>query len=162
MLLGLPAHPLLVHFAVASVPVAAIVAILTVLWPAARRRLGIITPILTGVALICTVVAQETGESLQAQVPASALIQQHAELGDKLAPMTAVLFLLTAADWLWHRYWAPGGRRAGANAAHGWRRAVPPALTVLTVLATVAAIVMVVLVGHGGAAAVWTRQVPAS
>lgn len=161
MLFGLPAHPLLVHFAVASVPVAAIIAVLTALWPAARRRLGIITPILVGVALVCTAIAQETGEWLQEQLPASPLIERHADLGGTLAPIMAGLFIVTAADWAWRRYWAPGGRRAGARAGHGWRAAVPPVLAGLTVVAAVAATVMVALIGDAGAVAVWTGRVPA-
>lgn len=160
MLFGLPAHPLLVHFAVASVPVAALVSILTALWPAARRRLGIITPILAGVALVCTAVAQESGEWLQEQLPASPLIERHADLGATLTPIMVGLFLITAADWTWRRYWAPGGRRADARAGRGWRAFVPPVLAVLTVAAAVAATVMVVLIGDAGAVAVWTGRVP--
>ena len=42
---GLPLHVLLVHFIVVGVPLAALLTVLSALWPAARRRLGIITPL---------------------------------------------------------------------------------------------------------------------
>jgi hypothetical protein len=50
---GLPAHTLLVHIVVVMVPLTALLVILTVLWPAAQRRLGIITPL----AVFATLVA---------------------------------------------------------------------------------------------------------
>ncbi len=43
---GLPAHILLVHLVLAAVPIAALVLVVAALWPAAGRRLGIITPII--------------------------------------------------------------------------------------------------------------------
>lgn len=37
---GLPAHPLLAHVVAIFVPLTALLAILVVVWPAARRRIG--------------------------------------------------------------------------------------------------------------------------
>ena len=37
---GLPTHPLLAHLVAVLVPLTALLAVLVVLWPAARRRLG--------------------------------------------------------------------------------------------------------------------------
>ena len=50
---GLPLHPLFVHAVVMLIPVASIAAILGTLWPAARRKLGIVTPLLTLAAAAC-------------------------------------------------------------------------------------------------------------
>ena len=49
---GLPAHVLLVHLVIAAVPIASLVVIVCALWPAARRRVGIILPIIVLGALI--------------------------------------------------------------------------------------------------------------
>jgi len=49
---GLPAHVLLVHAVVIVIPLAALLTVLSALWPAARRRLGIVTPIVALIALI--------------------------------------------------------------------------------------------------------------
>ena len=50
---GLPTHILLVHAVIVLVPIAALLTVLSAVWPAARRRLGIITPLVGLVALIC-------------------------------------------------------------------------------------------------------------
>ena len=42
---GLPIHILLVHAVVVLVPLAALLTMLSAVWPAARRRIGIITPL---------------------------------------------------------------------------------------------------------------------
>lgn len=41
MIGDLPLHPLFVHLATVAVPVAALVGLVFALWPAARRRVGI-------------------------------------------------------------------------------------------------------------------------
>ncbi|BDZ45809.1 hypothetical protein [Naasia aerilata] len=51
---GLPLHPLLVHSVIALVPITALAVVLHAVWPAARRRLGIVTP-LAGLALLVAV-----------------------------------------------------------------------------------------------------------
>lgn len=49
---GLPAHILLIHLVVLGIPVAALLTVLSAVWPAARRRLGVATPIIALLALI--------------------------------------------------------------------------------------------------------------
>lgn len=49
---GLPMHPLLVHLAVVLVPLSSLLLVLHVSWPAARRRLGWVTPAVALAALI--------------------------------------------------------------------------------------------------------------
>ena len=54
---GLPLHVLLVHGVIVLIPLAALLTVLSAVWPAARRRLGIITPLVALAALIAVPVA---------------------------------------------------------------------------------------------------------
>src|SRR5690606_37393735 len=49
---GLPLHPLLVHAVVILVPLTALALVLGSLWPAARRRLGIVTPLAAALLVV--------------------------------------------------------------------------------------------------------------
>ena len=86
---GLPAHVLLVHLVVVGVPVAALLTVLSAVWPAANRRLGVITPVVAMLALVCVPITTSAGEWLQARVfhgYTDPNITRHAELGDELLP----------------------------------------------------------------------------
>lgn len=62
---GIPAHPLLVHFVVVLVPIAAILTLCSALWPAAHRRLGIVTPLTALVSLALVPLTTHAGEWLE-------------------------------------------------------------------------------------------------
>jgi hypothetical protein len=82
---GLPLHVLLVHFVVIVVPLAALCTVLAA-WPAARRRLGIVTPIIALAALIAVPITTDAGQWLEARVGHSELIAAHKALGETLLP----------------------------------------------------------------------------
>ena len=63
-----PLHVLIVHAVVVFIPLAALLTVLSAVWPAARRRLGIVTPIVALLALILVPFAANAGEWLQARV----------------------------------------------------------------------------------------------
>lgn len=169
---GLPAHPLLVHLVVVLVPLAALMAIVSALWPAARRRLGVLTPLVALVALVSVPLTTHAGEWLEARTPPDPLVARHAELGDQLLPWAAGLFVLAAAGWLWARRPVPDGQdqvrpasghRAGVG--DGLRgNAVMVVIAVLSVVVAVGSVVQVYRIGDSGAKAVWhgayTSQVP--
>src|SRR4051794_7414731 len=119
--LGLPTHALIVHATVVLLPLAALAVLLHALWPAARRRLGVVTPVLAGVALVLTPLSTASGETLEHQVARSALIHRHAELADGLLPWTLGLFVVAAGLWLLDRR-----RRAERNGHVPERRGLPP------------------------------------
>src|SRR3954470_17807342 len=100
---GLPTHILFVHATVVFIPLAALLVLLHVFWPAARRRLGIVTPIVAGIALVLTPLSTQSGEVLEHQLPESDLIHQHAELADGLLPWVIALFVVAVALWLLDR-----------------------------------------------------------
>jgi hypothetical protein len=145
---GLPTHALLVHATVVLVPLAALAVLLHAFWPEARRRLGIVTPLLAGVALVLTPLSTQSGEVLERQVPHSDLIERHAQLADGLLPWTLGLFVVAVGLWLLDR------RRAGDRSARGpaW---LPVVAGVLAAVAVVGVVQQVVRIGHAGAQATW-------
>jgi hypothetical protein len=171
---GLPAHVLLVHAVVVLVPLAALLLVVAALWPAARRRLGLATPVLAVVALLSVPPAKEAGEWLERHVPNDPLVQHHVQYGDAVLPW--VLGLAVVACGLWAMGVASDRRdRPAADATglvergHGVvARAVPAwaagtaALVVAAVLAVglgVGSFVAVYRAGDSGARAAWHGQV---
>lgn len=148
---GIPVHVLLVHAVVVLVPLAAILAIVSCLWPAARRKLGILVPLSALVGLIFVPLATSAGEWLEERVQETDLVEKHTELGDSLTVWAVLLFVLAAGLWLLDtaigRSWSlPGFLRSP------WARRVGGALLVIV---AVVAIVQVYRIGDSGAKAVW-------
>lgn len=160
---GLPLHPLLVHAVVVLLPLAALMLILGSLWPAARRKFGILTPIIALAALIAVPLTTQAGEALERQTEPSAILEQHTELGDHLLPWAAGLFLIALAQWLWFRR----PRRTDDRPATR-RPVVGIVLAVAAIAISVGATIDVVRIGDSGAQAVWmdstssTDKVPAT
>jgi hypothetical protein len=146
---GLPTHALLVHATVVLIPLAALAVLLHALWPVARRRLGVVTPLLAGVALVLTPLSTESGEGLEELVGGGPLVERHAELAEGLLPWAIGLFVVAAGLWLLDRV-----RRRGATGLAG-ARWVPVVAGVLAVVAAVGVTQQVVRVGHAGAQATW-------
>lgn len=148
---GLPIHVLLVHLVVIVVPLAALCLLLSAFWPAARHRLGVVTPLVALVGLVAVPFTTAAGEWLQARVGATPLLERHASLGPLLLPWVIAVFVIAVALWLWYRVDPALPRRA--------RIAVVLALDVAAVVAAIASVVLVVLIGESGSAAVWTGVV---
>lgn len=152
---GLPAHPLLVHAVVVLIPLAALMVVVGSVWPAARRRLGILTPIVALVALVFVPLAKEAGEALERQVPESAVLERHTELGDQLLPWAIGLFVVAAGQWLWFRL---RERRGERRSAPGRSRVLTLVIAVVAIVVSVGTTVSVVQVGDSGARAVWSSD----
>ncbi|MCJ1698036.1 hypothetical protein MT349_19810 [Rathayibacter caricis] len=149
---GLPLHPLLVHAVVVLLPLAALMLILGSVWPAARRKFGILTPIIALAALIAVPLTTQAGEALERQTEPSAILEQHTELGDHLLPWAAGLFLVALAQWLWfHRT-----RRTDDHATTRRPIIVGIVLAVAAIAISVGATIDVVRIGDSGAQAVWS------
>ncbi|MDF2442248.1 MAG: hypothetical protein JWR01_451 [Subtercola sp.] len=103
---GLPLHILLVHVVVIVLPAAALLTVLGAVWPAFRRKLGVLTPIVALVGLISVPLATNAGEWLEARVNSTPLIQAHVALGDTLLPWAVGQFVLATAIWVWYRWFA--------------------------------------------------------
>jgi hypothetical protein len=153
---GLPLHVLLVHFVVVLVPLTAIAAVLVPIWPAARRRLGIVVPLLALADLILVPVVMSAGEWLMARVPATPLIQEHAALGRMLLPWVIALFAFTVVQWAWFFFFdRPDSPRRPSAVV---RRIAIVVLTVLALVLAVGTTVEVVLIGEAGSRAIWQNS----
>jgi hypothetical protein len=169
---GLPAHVLLVHVTVVALPVAALCTVLSACWPTARRRLGVVTPLLALVGLVMVPVTVSAGEWLYDRVGHTPQLEHHEKLGEGLLPWAIALFVVAAAEYAWFR-WGPGGSartpdgdgdgarpasRVGAGTSTGSALASVAPVVVATVLALAVgagAVVEVYKVGDSGAKAVW-------
>jgi hypothetical protein len=146
---GLPTHAIVVHATVVLLPLAALAVLLHAFWPDARRRLGVVTPLLAGVALVLVPMATQSGENLEHAVGRSALVERHAELADGMLPWAIGLFVVAVGLWLLDR----------SRAQPRW---VPLVAGVLAVVAVVGTVQQVVRVGHAGAKATWDGVVSSS
>lgn len=144
LILGLPVHPLVVHFAVVLLILGALGLIAIVLIPRWRGALGILTLILIGAGGLASFVAKESGEQLAMRV---GLPQQHAEWGDRLPLVALALFIVAIAWYLWQR----NSRGVGVTI-----------LGIVGIVLAVATMVLTTLVGHSGAVAVWEGRISSS
>lgn len=173
---GLPAHVLLVHFVVVAVPLTAVMLVASALWPAARRRLGVATPVAALLTLASVPLATNAGEWLQDRVGRDPLVQRHAELGDTLLPWAIGLLVVAAAVWAVDRYAVRVGARrpvpvgAGRTSDAEGTGARPPSspltgtpvrivLAVLALVVAVGATVQVYRIGESGSRAAWQDRV---
>ena len=96
---GLPAHVLLVHFAVVLIPATALLLILSVAWPAARERIGLFGPMLALVTVVFVQVTANAGEWFEEQVGTFPALEEHTSLGDTMVFWSLGAFLLYAVWW---------------------------------------------------------------
>lgn len=136
---GLPVHPLVVHFAVVLLPLAALALIAIVFIPSWRKTFGWVVMAGLVVGTGAAFVAKESGEQLAERIGTP---QEHAELGDFL-PALAVLTLVVAGIWFWMQ------RREAKSAALTTTLGLAAAILALFVTG------LTVVVGHTGAEAAW-------
>ncbi|SDI92505.1 hypothetical protein SAMN05444157_0828 [Frankineae bacterium MT45] len=162
---GLPAHILLVHFVIVMVPLAALLTVLSAVWPAARRRLGVLTPLVALAALITVPVATHAGEWLKQRVHLTPLILRHTSLGHELLPWAIGIFLVAAAQWAYFHWYVkdPAESRTDGVAGEAAPRtnasagtAVTIVFAALAVIASVGAVAEVYRIGESGSKAVWS------
>ena len=146
---GLPLHPLIVHATVVIVPTAALAVLLATFWPRFRRwaSWGPLTLALLSVVLVP--LTSSTGESLEHTLPGSALIEQHAHLGDELLPWVIVL-AVGALGLSWPLI---TGLRSSLPTLPRWMTAL---VLVIVLVGAVGTLVQVVRIGHSGAEAAWS------
>ena len=157
---GLPLHVLIVHAVVIVVPLAALCAVCTAFWPAVRRRLGILTPLIALTALVLVPLAVQAGEWLQSRlVNVTPLLGEHTSLGRTMLPWAIALFLVAALQWGWYRYIngdGDGARSASVLRSRTGRLIATVIIDLVVVVSAVGAVVTVALIGESGSRAVWT------
>ena len=145
-ILGLPLHPLVVHFAVVLLPLAAVALVAEVLVPALRRRYAGVTLAALAAGTAAAFLAKETGEVL---ARSEGLPVQHAAFGGVLPALSAGLLVVAAAWFLLHRRVERSGVPSGPPSA------ATTVAGLVTALVAIAVTALAVLVGHSGAQAVW-------
>jgi ethanolamine transporter EutH len=156
---GLPIHALIVHFVVVVVPVAALCLALSMFWPAARRRLGIVTPLVALAALISVPIATQAGEALEEQVSETALSEAHVHMGEDLLPWSIAVFVVAVLQWVWFRYFTEDGKFAGRVGSRAVRTTITIVLAVAVVTVILGSVITVIVIGESGARAVWDSRI---
>ncbi|MGH3260818.1 MAG: hypothetical protein ACRET2_18230 [Steroidobacteraceae bacterium] len=153
---GLPLHILLVHAVVVLVPLTALAVLLHAFWPAAARRLGVVTPLGGLVVLVLTPITINAGMALKNLVGVTPAIQRHADLGPTLLPWAIALFIVALAEWGWTRFGRPRATRMPGRA----RIIIVLVLAAAATVVAIGSVVDVILIGDAGARAVWGGLVP--
>jgi len=157
---GLPAHVLLVHVVVVMVPLASLLVVLAEVWPAFRRRAGIVVPLVALVALASVPVTKEAGEWLVRRVQPTALVFKHAQLADGLLPWVFGVFAVAAVGWGLRTWLTRTGRSEKAGTA--LRVVVPVVLAVAALVVATGAVVETYRIGDSGAQAAWHGKITQS
>ncbi|WP_199516941.1 DUF2231 domain-containing protein [Nucisporomicrobium flavum] len=153
---GLPAHILLVHAVVVLLPLAALLLLLTAVWPAARRRFAGPNAILSVLVLALVPLTTSAGEWLEERLPRTELLHEHAELGDTAVFAALPVALLALVIWWRHRETTTTGRRTYL---------APLSVTVTRIVAVLAVLIAgfaavdTYRIGDSGAKAAWTDKV---
>lgn len=152
---GLPAHPLLVHMPVVFIPLTLLLAVIAVVWGRGRKVLSLVVAICATIGMFGAQLATMSGSGLEERVKETALVEEHAELGEATRNIAILLFLVAVGFCI--REWGPKLRLPGAE---GLRRLLAPrvvgiVLSVALVASAALATVWVVRTGHAGAKATW-------
>ncbi len=147
LVFGLPVHPLIDHFVVVLVPMFAILQILIVIKPKLKEKFGWVTFYGLAVALVVTVIASKSGESLSLRVGYPG---DHAEQGENLVAINAALFA-SAAFWIIFTQKLELPIKSLEKFI--------PWVGKISALIAIAAIGATAIVGHSGAKAVWENKV---
>lgn len=136
---GLPLHPLVIHAVVVLLPLLAVLTVLVAVRPRLQGRWAWWVVAGNVVMFGVTLLAKESGESLQKSLGGQ-VAREHGELGGVLPVFALAMVVASAAVAL-------ASRRASLR----------PVAIGLSVLASIAAVVWTVRTGDSGARAVWER-----
>lgn len=152
--MGVPAHPLMVHVPVVLVPLSTL-GIFLMFWPAWRARIGWIVVLFAGAALFFTQLAIDSGQALEESVKETSLLEAHTETAEG-ARLWVFLFFIAVLGvmvlvTLIKRRATASGTTAPSN---------PPmvlAAVAIAALLGIGASAVIYDVGHSGAKATWAN-----
>lgn len=149
---GLPSHPLIVHFPVIAIPMAAVLVLLYTVIPTWRNVLAYLITGIGALIPIGVVLAASSGEELEEASDESALLHTHAELGDQLEIIGVIFGLSLLALGLYSILTSRSIVTLEASRGH----MVLVTLMALALVTSTVATVWDVRTGHSGAKAVWS------
>ncbi len=155
---GLPLHILLVHAVVVFVPLTALAVVLHAIWPAARKRLGFLTPAAGLMLVVLVPITVWAGEWLRDIVGVTPAVERHEALGRTLLPWVVGLFVVGLAEWLW--FGLVPITKWGKNMSPRRRKVIRWVITVLGLFFAIGATYDIILIGDSGARAVWGGILP--
>jgi hypothetical protein len=155
---GLPLHILLIHAVVIFVPLTAVAVVLHGIWPAARRRLGFITPAAGAMLVVLVPVVMWAGEWLRDQIGSTDAVARHEALGRTLLPWVVGLFIVGLAEWLW--FGLVPVTKWGREMAPRRRNIIRWVLVGLGLFFAIGSVYDIILIGDSGARAVWGGILP--
>jgi hypothetical protein len=168
---GLPAHILLVHAIVVLLPLAALLLVLSALWPAARGKLAGPNAILAVLVVILVPITTDAGEWLERRVASTPAVRTHTELGDTALYVAIPVAVLAVLVW-WRRRESLASQAADTDSSAVTTRrrtflapastAVTVTISALAVVAAGAAFYDVYRIGDSGAQASWQGQFSAT
>ncbi|HSP37705.1 MAG TPA: DUF2231 domain-containing protein [Frankiaceae bacterium] len=94
---GLPLHVLVVHAVVVLVPLSAIGALLSAVWPAVRRQFGSLAVVGAAVATVLVPIATGSGKSFARHLGAEELVRGHRTWASRMLPTMIVLLVAVLA-----------------------------------------------------------------
>ncbi|OBI10464.1 MULTISPECIES: DUF2231 domain-containing protein [unclassified Mycobacterium] len=149
---GLPAHALLLHFVVVLVPLTAVLEIVCVFWPTARRGPLLWLALISAVAtMVLTPITVDAGEWLyDLRAKPSAILQKHATLGATMTYFSAAL-LAAALVLVVMRLIE---RRSDKS-----RVVVRATIAILVLAVAISSMVQIYRVGDAGAQSVWGGEI---
>jgi hypothetical protein len=155
---GLPLHVLLIHAVVIFVPLTAFAVVLHAIWPAARRRLGFVTPAAGLMLVVLVPITMWAGEWLRDIVGPIPAVQKHEALGRTLLPWVVGLFIVGLIEWVWFGM-VPHTKRGQAMSPRR-RNIIRWVIIVAALFFAIGAVYDVILIGDSGARAVWGGVLP--
>lgn len=150
---GIPAHPLIVHFSLVAIPLAAILVLLFVVKPSWRDMLSYFMVAMGGAIGIGVVLAASSGESLEERVDESSLLDTHAELGDQLQIIGVIFGISLIVLGVYHLLTSRNIIQFGAERS----RQLLIGFMVIALVTSGIAVTWDVRTGHSGAKSVWSE-----
>ncbi|MFZ1821743.1 MAG: DUF2231 domain-containing protein [Acidimicrobiia bacterium] len=146
---GIPAHPLLVHAPVVLLPLLAVCVIVASIKANWHKISSIPLAILSGVVIVTSWLAKESGEHLEERIRETALSEKHAEYGFQFFNIALVVFF---AVIVWS---AIGYFRKSDSPFFAYKEWVRKVVSLVVVVILLFGTYFVYLTGHSGADSVW-------
>lgn len=152
---GLPTHPFFAHAVAALVPLTALLAVLVVIWPAARRRVTGAVLVVAVTTMVAVPLTTTAGNWLHPRVMDSQVLDRHTTLGGQLVVWVTLLTAAVAGWWALHSSFVGEKLAALSPLIH---RTVISVAGAATVVFAVVATWYVVRIGDTGTQAVWAKS----